>query len=178
MNQPLTGTEPGLVTYYTFAGQNATDQSPSHNNASPVGAVAYSAPGVFSGEDMPFIDRVEQAVKGYFNQLSGPSYIRIMDTPHIWGMDFGRDIMTQARNRQRDFSRAIDEIIQKTKFRCDVSSLNSPDPDWQRVIFGAIDTCLTQRMGRTQPTQFRFFLARPPPRRLANRLTIPSLKRG
>jgi hypothetical protein len=127
---------------------------------------------------MPFIDRVEQAVKGYFNQLSGPSYIRIMDTPHIWGMDFGRDIMTQARNRQRDFSRAIDEIIQKTKFRCDVSSLNSPDPDWQRVIFGAIDTCLTQRMGRTQPTQFRFFFGQTPPRRLANRLTIPSLKRG
>ncbi|MDU6684211.1 MAG: LamG-like jellyroll fold domain-containing protein [Enterobacteriaceae bacterium] len=162
MNQPLTGTEPGLVTYYTFDGQNATDQSPSHNNASPVGAVAYSSPGVFSGEDIPYIERVEQAVKGYFNQLSGPSYIRIMDTPHIWGMDFGRDIMTQARNRQRDFSRAIDEIIQKTKFRCDVSSLNSPDPDWQRVIFGAIDTCLTQRMGRTQPTQFRFFFGQTP----------------
>lgn len=162
MNKPLTGSEPGLVSYYTFEGQKTNDHASGHNDASPVGTVAFSMPGVFPSEVTSYIDLVQQAVKGYFNQLSGPSYIRILDTPHIWGMDFGRDIMQQARKRQTEFARAIDEIMQKTKYRSDVSSLNSPDPDWQRVIFGAMDTCLTQKMGRTQPTQFRFLFGQTP----------------
>lgn len=48
MNQPLTGTEAGLVGYYTFSNQNGNDTSPTHNNASPVGSVTYVTPGVFN----------------------------------------------------------------------------------------------------------------------------------
>ncbi|MES2780745.1 MAG: phospholipase [Bacteroidota bacterium] len=107
-------------------------------------------------EPIRYIDRVQQAVGSYFNHLSGNAYLRILDTPHVWGMPFGKEIMPQAVIRQAEFERAIVEIIQKTKYRCDVSSLNSPDPDWAKAILGAIDTCLTARMGRTQPVQFRF----------------------
>lgn len=45
MNQPLTGTESGLVGYYTFSDQNGNDSSPTANNASPVGTVTYTSPG-------------------------------------------------------------------------------------------------------------------------------------
>ncbi|GIQ60827.1 hypothetical protein Flavo103_39630 [Flavobacterium collinsii] len=103
-----------------------------------------------------FIDTVQAGVKNYFNHLSESAYIRMLDTPHVWGMSFGKEIMSQAIIRQAEFERAIVEIVQKTKYRCDISSLNSPDPDWVRAIMGAIDTCLTARMGRTQPVQFRF----------------------
>lgn len=48
MNQPLSGTEPGLIGYYTFSSQNGTDSSPTKNNASPVGTVTYVTPGVFT----------------------------------------------------------------------------------------------------------------------------------
>lgn len=70
--------------------------------------------------------------------------------------------MPQAYTRQAEFERAIVEIVQKAKYRCDISSLNSPDPDWARAIIGAMDTCLTKVMGRTQPTQFRFLFGQTP----------------
>ncbi|NVJ24634.1 hypothetical protein HUW62_25735 [Myxococcus sp. AM011] len=112
---------------------------------------------------MSQIDAVRSKVDPrYFNQLSGPSYVRVLDTPRIWGLDFGPGIMEQARKRTRDFERAIVEIIQKSKFRCDVASLNSPDPEWAKVILGAMDAALTEDMGRTKRTQFRFLFGQTP----------------
>lgn len=111
---------------------------------------------------MSEIDAVVQKIGRYFNHLSGENYIRILDTPHVWGLPFGRGIMNQAWTRQSEFERAIDEVVQKAKYRCDLASLNSPDPDWIRVVVGAMDTCLTTRMGRTQPTQFRFLFGQTP----------------
>jgi hypothetical protein len=108
------------------------------------------------------IDEVKELVGNYFNHLSGESYIRILDTPHVWGMPFGKAIMPQALIRQTEYERAIVEIVQKAKYRCDISSLNSPDPDWARVIMGAMDTALTKVMDRKQPTQFRFFFGQTP----------------
>jgi murine toxin len=112
---------------------------------------------------MSQIDSVQQSVRNYFNHLSGPNYLRILDTPRVWGMPFGQAIMPQALARQADFERAIVEIVQKSRYRCDLSSLNSPDPDWVRVaILGAMDTALTKNMGRTDPTQFRFLFGQTP----------------
>ncbi len=109
-----------------------------------------------------YIDGVKKAVGPYFNHVSGSAYLRLLDTPHIWGMSFDRSIMPQALASQAQFERAIVEIIQKAKYRCDLSSLNSPDPDWVRAILGAIDTALTNRLGRKKPTQFRFFFGQTP----------------
>ena len=162
MNQPLTGTESGLVGYYNFSNQNGNDSSPTGNNASPVGSVTYTSPGAISSALITsFIDSVQQEVKG-FNHLSGQAYLRILDTPHVWGMPFGKAIMPQTLTRQAEFERAIVEIVQKVKYRCDLSSLNSPDPDWVRAILGAIDTAMTNNMDRTQPTQFRFLFGQTP----------------
>ena len=91
-----------------------------------------------------------------FYHDSENNYVRLLDTPNIWGMSFGPAIMPRAIARQGEFERAIVEIVQKTRYRCDVSSLNSPDPDWAKAILGAIDTSLTKQMGRSEPTQFRF----------------------
>jgi phosphatidylserine/phosphatidylglycerophosphate/cardiolipin synthase-like enzyme len=111
---------------------------------------------------MSKIDVVRQNVQNYFNHLSGPSYVRILDTPHVWGMQSGKAIMPQALARQAEFERAIVEIIQKSRYRCDLSSLNSPDPDWVRAILGAMDTALTKKTGTTESTQFRFLFGQTP----------------
>ena len=108
------------------------------------------------------IDSVEQQLKGYFWQGSGRSYIRLLDTPRVWGMPFGPAIMAQAWKRQGEFSRALEEVIQKARYRCDVSSLNCPDPDWAAVIIGAMDTALSTQMSREAPTQFRFLFGQTP----------------
>ncbi len=113
---------------------------------------------------MSKIDGVKQILhdnRCFFHD-AGTNHIRILDTPHIWGLPFGEQIMPQARIRQSEFERAIVEIVQKARYRCDVSSLNSPDPDWGKAIVGARDTALTTRMGRTQPTQFRFLFGQTP----------------
>ena len=111
---------------------------------------------------MSQINNVQDEVPKYFNHCSGPSYVRILDTPHVWGLPFGKEIMPQAKVRQAEFERAIVEIIQKSQFRCDLSSLNSPDPDWTRAIMGAMDTALTEKTGRKAPTQFRFLFGQTP----------------
>jgi phosphatidylserine/phosphatidylglycerophosphate/cardiolipin synthase-like enzyme len=111
---------------------------------------------------MSEIDSVLQKIGGYFSHLSSENYIRIVDTPRVWGMPFGREIMDQAWKRQGEFARALCEVVQKTRYRCDLASLNSPDPDWIRVIIGAMDTCLSARMGRSQPPQFRFLFGQTP----------------
>src|SRR5262249_26468209 len=111
---------------------------------------------------MSNIDEVQRSVQHYFNHLSGPNYVRLLDTPHVWGLQFGQAIMPRALERQADFERAIVEIVQKARYRCDLSSLNSPDPDWVRAILGAIDTALSTPMGRTESTQFRFLFGQTP----------------
>ncbi|MFY2559331.1 hypothetical protein ACN469_16990 [Corallococcus terminator] len=112
---------------------------------------------------MSQIDRVLAKVHPrYFTHLSGASYVRIMDTPRIWGQPFGPGIMPAARKRTKDFERALGEIIQKSRYRCDVSSLNSPDPAWAKVILGAMDASLSAKLGRTHRTQFRFLFGQTP----------------
>lgn len=111
---------------------------------------------------MSQIDDVKKNLGQYFSHLGGPNYVRLLDTPHVWGMKFGKEIMPQALLRQREFERAIVEVIQKARYRCDLSSLNSPDPDWVRPILGAIDTALSTRIGQTTPTQFRFLFGQTP----------------
>lgn len=106
--------------------------------------------------------KAQLQANGYFFHDSGENYVRILDTPRVWGMPFGPAIMPQAIQRQGEFERAIVEIVQKARYRCDVASLNSPDPDWARAILGAMDTALTNNMGRTQPTQFRFLFGQTP----------------
>lgn len=111
---------------------------------------------------MSQIDNVQQNLGQYFNHLGGPNYLRLLDTPHIWGMQFGKEIMPQALLRQAEFERAVVEVMQKARYRCDLSSLNSPDPDWVRPILGAIDTALSTPMGQGAPTQFRFLFGQTP----------------
>lgn len=111
---------------------------------------------------MSKIDDVQNNIGQYFSHISGPNYVRLLDTPRTWGDAFGPAIMPQAHARQADFERAVDEIIQKSRYRCDLASLNSPDPDWCRVVLGAMDTALTEKMGRTRPTQFRFLFGQTP----------------
>lgn len=106
--------------------------------------------------------KAELQSTGHFSSESGTNYLRVLDTPHIWGAPFGEAIMPQAIARQGEFERAIVEIIQKARYRCDVASLNCPDPDWSRAILGAMDTALTKNMSRTQPTQFRFLFGQTP----------------
>ena len=47
---------------------------------------------------MSKIDDVLQRVeKDYFYQLSDANQVRILDTPHVWGVEFGRAIMPAAQ---------------------------------------------------------------------------------
>ena len=143
-----------MCTIYVMGG-NRTEV-----NNQPINGVDRFVVQVQSGKSL--IDSVQETVKDYFNHLSGPAYVRLLDTPHVWGQPFGKAIMPQALVRQAEFERAIVEIVQKAKYRCDLSSLNSPDPDWVRAILGAMDTSLTKVMGRKQPTQFRFLFGQTP----------------
>ncbi|EAQ63877.1 murine toxin [Marinomonas sp. MED121] len=111
---------------------------------------------------MSKINEVKTAVKDYFSHLAGENYVRVLDTPNVWGLNFDEGIMPRARERQQEFERAIVEIIQKTKYRCDLSSLNSPDPDWTRAILGAIDTALSASKKGDDPIQFRFLFGQTP----------------
>ena len=111
---------------------------------------------------MSKIDAVIEKIGDSFHHLSGPSYVRLLDTPRVWGMPFGDEIMEQARVRQEQFERAIVEIVQKARYRCDLASLNTPDPQWVRPMLGAIDTALTKNVGRAAPTQFRFLFGQTP----------------
>ncbi|WP_061011228.1 phospholipase [Photobacterium leiognathi] len=97
-----------------------------------------------------------------FYHDSENNYVRLLDTPNVWGLPFGPEIMPRAYERQAEFERAVVEIIQKARYRCDLSSLNCPDPDWGKPILGAIDTALSTKMGRTEPTQFRFLFGQTP----------------
>jgi|GEM_PF-6466529 len=151
----LASWSPALVLDGTVTYQVAVTPYDAQNGAGPA---SLQRPVITSGK----IYSVLQNLNTYFYRLSGEGYLRMMDTPRIWGMPFGPEVVVQARARQVEFQRAIEEIVQKARYRCDVASLNSPDVDWIRVIVGAMDTCLTAKMGRTQPVQFRFLFGQTP----------------
>jgi hypothetical protein len=111
---------------------------------------------------MSEIDNVEAQIRNYYHQRSGRNYLRLMDTPRVWGLPFGQAIMPQAWSRQGDFETALEEVVQNARYRCDISSLNTPDPAWAGIVLGAMDTALSTRMGRTAPTQFRFLFGQTP----------------
>ncbi|MFD0635206.1 hypothetical protein ACFQ9X_30345 [Catenulispora yoronensis] len=111
---------------------------------------------------MTEIDSVQEEIQDFYNQRTGRNYLRLMDTPRVWGLPFGKGIMPQSWNRQNDFEVVLEEIVQKARFRCDISSLNAPDPDWGGIILGAMDTALSRRIHRTAPTQFRFMFGQTP----------------
>lgn len=111
---------------------------------------------------MSEIDHVKDAAKNYFYDECADNYVRILDTPNVWGQSFDIGIMPRAKQRTEQFKLAVKEIIQKSQYRCDISSLNSPDPDWTKVILEAMDTTLTCHRGRTRPTQFRFLFGQTP----------------
>jgi hypothetical protein len=113
---------------------------------------------------MSHIDDVKAKVKDYFSHDSGPSYVRLLDTPHIWGKPFSKDgIMPAVRARTKEFEKAVIEVIQRAKYRCDVASLNCPDADWGKVILNAMDIALSTNMNRGGTrTQFRFLFGQTP----------------
>ena len=103
--------------------------------------------------------------KPYFSHLSGKNHVRILDTPHAWGQPFGPGIMPAALARQAEFERAVVEIVHQSRYRCDLASLNSPDPDWARVILAAMDLALSAPMDPAdinRPIQFRFLFGQTP----------------
>lgn len=111
---------------------------------------------------MSQIDNVIDKVGNYFHHLSGVNYIRLMDTPRIWGGAFDKDIMPQSYFRQEEFATAMTEVLSNARYRCDISSLNSPDSEWRKIIMKAIDYSLSKKMGRTQSTQYRFLFGQSP----------------
>lgn len=111
---------------------------------------------------MKKIDNVIEKVGKYFTNLSGTNYIRLMDTPHAWGTQFGKEIMPKSFSRQEEFATAITEILGKAFYRCDISSLNSPDAKWRKIILKALDHSLSQEIGRNRPTQLRFLFGQSP----------------
>lgn len=111
---------------------------------------------------MKKIDNIIDKIGKYFKNLTGVNYIRMMDTPHAWGAPFNKEIMPQSFSRQEEFATAMTEVLSKAFYRCDISSLNSPDVEWRKVILKAIDHAQSQKMGRTQPTQLRFLFGQSP----------------
>lgn len=111
---------------------------------------------------MKQIDNVINNIGKYFNRLSNVNYIRLMDTPHAWGAPFGKGIMEQSFIRQEEFATAMTEVLSKIQYRCDISSLNSPDAEWRKVILKALDFSLSQKKGRTKPIQLRFLFGQSP----------------
>lgn len=111
---------------------------------------------------MSEIDNIIAKTTKYFSHESEPSYIRILDTPRVWGQPFDKQIMPSATIRQQQFARAVEEVIQTTDYRLDIASLNTPDPDWARVILGAIDTAMSAKRKRTKVPQIRFLFGQTP----------------
>jgi len=111
---------------------------------------------------MKKIENIIEKVGKYFTNLSGTNYLRVMDTPHAWGAQFGKEIMPQSFSRQEEFATAITEILSKALYRCDISSLNSPDAEWRKITLKAIDYSLSQKIGRNRPTQLRFLFGQSP----------------
>ncbi|MFP2894953.1 hypothetical protein [Corallococcus sp. 4LFB] len=113
---------------------------------------------------MSFIELVRGKVHPrYFSHLAEDCHVRVLDTPHIWGKPFNKEgIMPGARARTKDFETALIEIIQKSRHRCDLASLNSPDPAWAKVVLKAMDKALSEQEDGTPPVQFRFLFGQTP----------------
>jgi hypothetical protein len=47
---------------------------------------------------MSHIDRVKGSITNYFSHLAEtPTYVRVLDTPRIWGKDFNSSVMEDAK---------------------------------------------------------------------------------
>ncbi len=111
---------------------------------------------------MNHIDNVVNKVSHYFHDLSGVNYVRMMDTPHAWGAPFDKGIMSESISRQEKFSIAMTEILSKAKYRCDISSLNSPDSEWRKIILSALNHSLSNSQKQKHPIQLRFLFGQSP----------------
>ncbi|TNH44005.1 phospholipase [Photorhabdus luminescens] len=111
---------------------------------------------------MNLLDGLHKKLDGYFHKTSGVNYVKIFDTPKIWGFPFGKEIMPQAIKREAEFEDAIVSILENMRYRCDISSLNAPDAEWRKVILSAIDRAFTKRIHRKDRTQIRFLFAQTP----------------
>lgn len=111
---------------------------------------------------MKLIDGLKTELKGFFNETSENNYVKIFDTPHVWGMPFGKEIMPKAIEREAEFEQAITSILDKMLYRCDISSLNAPDEEWRKIILAAIDKSFSEKKGRKERTQIRFLFAQTP----------------
>ncbi|RYY88277.1 MAG: phospholipase [Chitinophagaceae bacterium] len=107
-------------------------------------------------------DSLQDALKGHLNDVATDNYVKIYDTPAVWGQPFGKALMAQAEKRADEFESAITDMLKKMRFRCDISSLNAPDAAWRDVLLLAIDSAFTTKLGRTDRTQIRFMLAQTP----------------
>lgn len=52
---------------------------------------------------MKLINGLKTELKGFFNETSENNYVKIFDTPHVWGMPFGKEIMPKAIEREAEF---------------------------------------------------------------------------
>lgn len=112
---------------------------------------------------MNIIDELQIALGDYFNKTTKQvNYVKIFDTPKVWGEHFGKGIIEKAISRESEFETAITEIINNMQYRCDISSLNAPDKEWREVILATIDDALTQKKNREIKTQIRFLFAQTP----------------
>ncbi len=114
---------------------------------------------------MSEIDELKKKVeaKDYFNHDSGRTYVRLLDTPHIWGEPFSSAIMEKARKRTKEFEKAVIEVIGGARHRCDIASLNCPDPDWTKIILNAMDIAMRSKtISIKEPPQFRFLFGQTP----------------
>jgi murine toxin len=112
---------------------------------------------------MNILDELQKRLSGYFNEVTHEvNYVKIFDTPHVWGEDFSKDIMNGAMIREREFEKAITDLIEKMRYRCDISSLNAPDEEWRKIILSAIDRGLTKNRLRKEKVQIRFLFAQTP----------------
>lgn len=111
---------------------------------------------------MKLIDGLKTELKSFFNETSENNYVKIFDTPHVWGMPFGKEIMPKAIEREAEFEQAITSILDKILYRCDISSLNAPDEEWRKIILTAIDKSFSEKKGRKERAQIRFLFAQTP----------------
>ncbi|WPK02702.1 hypothetical protein R6U79_10770 [Pseudomonas putida] len=107
-------------------------------------------------------DSLQDALRGHLNDVSTDNYVKIFDTPSVWGQPFGKGLMVQAEKRADEFESAISDMLVKMRYRCDIASLNAPDAAWREVLLTAIDNAFTTKLGRTDKTQIRFMLAQTP----------------
>lgn len=114
-------------------------------------------------QDLSLISELQKKLEGYFNYTtSNIDYVKILDTPNIWGEDFSEEIMPVASERTNEFIQETHDIIMKLEYRLDISSLNAPDEEWRKLLLDSIDLSLTKIRNRKQKVQIRFLFAHTP----------------